>query len=87
MTSGDLTFDLTKKLTGLSVIIFDAVSIVVYRVLRGPGAELGGTSPPARHGKHRPPAWRGLNNSSISGSQLKISYMIIIYNGSGRRLM
>ena len=44
----------------LSVIIFDALSIAVYRVsLRGPGAELEGgrenaPPPPAQHGKHRP---------------------------------
>ena len=44
LSSGDLTFDLTKKLTqSLSVIIFDALSIAAYRVsLRGPGAELEG---------------------------------------------
>ena len=42
MTSGDLTFDLTKKLTKVfSIIFFNAPSIASYRVsLRGPGAEL-----------------------------------------------
>ena len=42
MSSGDLTFDLTKKNDqSLSVITFDALSIDAYRVsLRGPGDEL-----------------------------------------------
>ena len=49
----------------LAVIILDALSIVAYGVsLRGPGAELEGgreNAPlPARHGKHRPTARRGL---------------------------
>ena len=70
MTSGDLTLDLMTDLKidgsdgSLSVIIFDALSIAAYRMsLRGPGAELEGgvkTTPPVRHGKHRPPARRGL---------------------------
>ena len=34
MTSGDLTFDLTKNWTKSFVIIFDALSIAAYRVYR-----------------------------------------------------
>ena len=44
VTSGDLTFDLTLKVTRSSfVMIFDALSNAAYRVsLRGPGAEIEG---------------------------------------------
>ena len=44
MTSGDLTFDLTKKVTEVNFfLIFDALSNAACPVsLRGPGAELEG---------------------------------------------
>ena len=43
MTSGDLTFDLTKKVTGDFFLIFDALSNVAFPIsLRRPGAKLEG---------------------------------------------
>ena len=58
--SGDLTFDLTQKMTEVTVIIFDALSNAAYCVsLRGPGAELDQTppSPPgAEVAEHQPGA-------------------------------
>ena len=55
MTSGDLTFDLTKKLTEvISSLFFYALSNAAFRVsLRGPGAELQGgvfKHPPPQQG-------------------------------------
>ena len=56
MTSGDLTFDLTKKVTEvISSLFFDALSNAACPVsLRGPGAELEGgggvQTPPPQQG-------------------------------------
>ena len=65
MTSGDLTFDLTKSDRSYFFLIFDALSNAAYPVsLRGPGAELEGgcsnTPPPALRGNPGAPAGRGL---------------------------
>ena len=67
MTSGDLTFDLTKKVTEVISSFFDALSNAAYPVsLRGPGAELEGgvfkhPPPPAGRGNPGAPAGRGLS--------------------------
>ena len=66
MTSGDLTFDLTKKVTEVIFLIFDALSNAAYPVsLRGPGAELeGGVF------KHPPPPSRAWKSRSPSGARV-----------------
>ena len=66
MTSGDLTFDLTKN-GHTSFMIFDALSNAYYREsLHGPGTELEGVfnppSGPVRRSWHWAPARRGLIN-------------------------
>ena len=73
MTSGDLTFDLTKKVTDVISSLF----LTLFRTppfvrvsLRGPGAELEGgcsTPPPAGRGNPGPPAGRGL--TTMLGAQ------------------
>ena len=60
MTSGDLTFDLTLKMTEvLSIVILDELSNAVRRMsLRSSGAELDGgrknAPPPPKHSMENP---------------------------------
>ena len=63
-------------------VIIYVLSVAAYRVsLYGPEAELGGawkrpppSPPPARHGKHRPPARRGLTSLDLHLSGLSSTW-------------
>ena len=68
MTSGDLTFDLTKKRDRSDFfLIFDALSNAAFPVsLRGPGAELeGGVQTPPQQGVEIQDPQRDDSNSYI----------------------
>ena len=75
MTSGDLTFDLTKKVTEINfVIIFDTLSNAAFPVsLRGPGAELKGgmlNTPTSKAWKFRTPSGARVMAVEFSDSQM-----------------
>ena len=61
MTSGDLSFDLTKKWPSDFFLIVDALSNAAFPVsLRGPGAELeGGVQTPPQQGEEIQDPQRG----------------------------
>ena len=71
MTSGDLTFDLTKKSDRSDFfLIFDALSNAAFPVsLRDPGAEVEGgvqTPPPSRALKSRTPSGARVKDTRLS---------------------